>query len=164
MFARNDAFALPSSAKRGCNKGSNGAPRKRFRRCGERFFPLKSAAFRAGTQDKEQCRGRGGFERRGCDACYNGGPVTPGSSSLSIRPGRPAVSREDVSERQKKLWYGLTIASSSAAGFDAWSTRRAISGGYGTEANPMLAPFAHLTRFTWRRRSARWYWIMSGGK
>jgi len=53
------------------------------------------------------------------------------------------VSREDVSERQKKLWYGLTIASSSAAGFDAWSTRRAISGGYGTEANPMLAPFAH---------------------
>jgi hypothetical protein len=70
-------------------------------------------------------------------------PVTPGSSSLSIRPGRPAVSREDVSERQKKLWYGLTVASSSAAGFDAWSTRRAISGGYGTEANPMLAPFAH---------------------
>jgi hypothetical protein len=70
-------------------------------------------------------------------------PVTPGSSSLSIRPGRPAASREDVSERQKKLWYGLTIASSSAAGFDAWSTRRAISGGYGTESNPMLAPFAH---------------------
>ncbi len=67
-------------------------------------------------------------------------PVTPGSSSLSLRP---AVSREDVSERKKKLWYGLTIASSSAAGFDAWSTRRAISGGYGTEANPMLAPFAH---------------------
>jgi hypothetical protein len=70
-------------------------------------------------------------------------PVTPGSSSLSIRPGKPAVNREDVSERQKKLWYGLTIASSSAAGFDAWSTRRAISGGYGTESNPMLAPFAH---------------------
>jgi hypothetical protein len=70
-------------------------------------------------------------------------PVTPGSSSLSIRPGKPPVSREDVSERQKKLWYGLTIASSSAAGFDAWSTRRAISGGYGTESNPMLAPFAH---------------------
>jgi hypothetical protein len=70
-------------------------------------------------------------------------PVTPGSASLSIRPGRPAVNRENVSERQKKLWYALTIASSSAAGFDAWSTRRAISGGYGTEANPMLAPFAH---------------------
>ena len=70
-------------------------------------------------------------------------PVTPGNASLSIRPGKPAFSREDVTERQKKLWYGLTIASSSAAGFDAWSTRRAISGGYGTEANPMLAPFAH---------------------
>src|SRR5579885_2481756 len=31
----------------------------------------------------------------------------------------------------------------SEAAFDAWSTRRAISGGYGTEANPLLRPFAH---------------------
>jgi hypothetical protein len=70
-------------------------------------------------------------------------PIEPGSAPLAIRPGRPAFNREGVSERQKKVWYALTIASSGAAGFDAWSTRRAISGGYGTESNPMLAPFSH---------------------
>jgi len=70
-------------------------------------------------------------------------PIQPGSSPLSFRPGKPAFNREDVSERQKKVWYALTFASSGAAAFDAWSTRRAISGGYGTESNPMLAPFSH---------------------
>jgi hypothetical protein len=70
-------------------------------------------------------------------------PIAPGSAPLAIRPGKPAFNREDVSERQKKVWYALTFASSGAAAFDAWSTRRAISGGYGTEANPLLAPFAH---------------------
>ncbi len=79
----------------------------------------------------------------GLGAAVAAQPIEPGSASLAIRPGKAAFSREDVSERQKKVWYALTFASSSAAGFDAWSTRRAISGGYGTEANPMLAPFSH---------------------
>lgn len=69
-------------------------------------------------------------------------PIEPGSAPLSIRPGKAGFNREGVSERQKKIWFALTVASSGAAGFDAWSTRRAISGGYGTEANPLLAPFA----------------------
>jgi hypothetical protein len=69
--------------------------------------------------------------------------VVPGNAPLSVRPGRPAFSREYDTERQKKVWYALTIASSGAAAFDAWSTRRAISSGYGTESNPMLAPFSH---------------------
>jgi|ERR1700676_929931 len=70
-------------------------------------------------------------------------PIEPGSAPLALRPGKPAFNPEDVSERQKKVWYALTIASSGASGFDAWSTRRAISGGYGTESNPLLRPFAH---------------------
>jgi len=70
-------------------------------------------------------------------------PIEPGSAPLSLRPGKPAFNREDVSERKKRTWYALIAASSGAAGFDAWSTKRAVSGGYGTEANPMLAPFAH---------------------
>ena len=70
-------------------------------------------------------------------------PIAPGSAPLAIRPGKPAFNPEDVSERKKKIWYGLIFASSGAAAFDAWSTRRAISGGYGTESNPMLAPFSH---------------------
>src|SRR5271170_5751654 len=56
-------------------------------------------------------------------------PVAPGSAPLAIRPGKPAFNPEDVSEREKKIWYGLIAASSGAAAFDAWSTRRAVSGG-----------------------------------
>jgi hypothetical protein len=70
-------------------------------------------------------------------------PIVPGSSPLAIKPGKPAFNREYDNERQKKVWYALTFASSGAAAFDAWSTRRAISGGYGTEANPFLRPFSH---------------------
>jgi hypothetical protein len=70
-------------------------------------------------------------------------PIVPGTARLALRPGKPAFHPEGVSERQKKVWYALTFASSGAAGFDAWSTRRAISGGYGTESNPLLRPFAH---------------------
>jgi hypothetical protein len=40
------------------------------------------------------------------------------------------------------MWYGLLAAGHAAAGFDAWSTRRAVSSGYGHEANPFLKPFA----------------------
>src|SRR2546428_13826643 len=37
----------------------------------------------------------------------------------------------------------LFRAGHSGAAFDAWSTRRAISSGAGTESNPFLRPFAH---------------------
>jgi hypothetical protein len=70
-------------------------------------------------------------------------PVAPGSPVLSVGAGKPAASRDYDSEKQKKVWYALLFASSGAAAFDAWSTRRAISAGAGTESNPMLAPFAH---------------------
>jgi hypothetical protein len=40
------------------------------------------------------------------------------------------------------MWYGLLAAGHAAAGLDAWSTRRAVSSGYGHEANPFLKPFA----------------------
>jgi len=35
------------------------------------------------------------------------------------------------------------MVGSGGAAFDAWSTRRAVSGGYGQEANPFLRPFAN---------------------
>jgi len=34
-------------------------------------------------------------------------------------------------------------AGHGAAAFDAWTTRRAISGGYGTEGDPLQRPFAN---------------------
>src|SRR5580658_1530689 len=37
-------------------------------------------------------------------------PIAPGSAPLAVRPGKPAFNPEDVSERQKKLWYTLIFA------------------------------------------------------
>ena len=54
-----------------------------------------------------------------------------------------SVTRPYETPTQRKLWYALSITGSGAAAFDAWSTRRAISQGYGTEANPLLRPFSH---------------------
>jgi hypothetical protein len=59
-----------------------------------------------------------------------------------FQPVKVAYSRPQESPRQRKIWYGLLIAGHSAASFDAWSTHRAVAGGYGTEANPLLRPFA----------------------
>lgn len=47
--------------------------------------------------------------------------------------------REDPGRKQ---WWALVIAQHSAATFDAWSTRRVVSNGWGRETNPLLRPFA----------------------
>ncbi len=70
-------------------------------------------------------------------------PVFARAEAWPIQPAKPAFSRPYETRTQKKLWYGLAAAGHSAAAFDAWSTRRAISGGYGTESNPFPCPFAH---------------------
>jgi hypothetical protein len=45
--------------------------------------------------------------------------------------------------RQEREWLALSITAHSAAGFDAWSTRRVISSVPGAqEMNPLLRPFA----------------------
>jgi len=71
------------------------------------------------------------------------GGITPGSASLLNAPIKPSVIRPVESPRQRKIWYALMATGHSAAAFDAWSTRRALSSGYGTESDPMLRPFAH---------------------
>jgi hypothetical protein len=68
-------------------------------------------------------------------------PIRPRIEALP--PAKPALSRIYERSAQRKAWYALAIAGHSAAAFDAWSTRRALSNGYGTEANPLLRPFAH---------------------
>jgi hypothetical protein len=70
-------------------------------------------------------------------------PLVPRPEVLPLEPAKLAFSRPYETRAQKKMWYGLAVAGHSAAGFDAWSTRRAISGHYGTESNPFLRPFAH---------------------
>ena len=68
-------------------------------------------------------------------------PAPLRSAAQPFLPVRP-VTRPVETPRQRKMWYGLVAASHSGAAFDAWTTRRAISSGYGQEANPFLKPFA----------------------
>jgi len=72
--------------------------------------------------------------------------VTAPAPIAFLRPGNPltvSVNELRAENRRKELmWKGLVIASSSAATFDAWSTRHAISTYGAQELNPMLRPFA----------------------
>lgn len=63
--------------------------------------------------------------------------------SAAAQPFLPVRPRPVETPRQRKMWYALMAVSHAGAAFDAWSTRRAISGGYGQEANPFLKPFAN---------------------
>jgi hypothetical protein len=74
--------------------------------------------------------------------------ATAESSSIAIKPFsnsaiKPATERPLPTPRQQKLWYTFMAVGHSAAAFDAYSTRLAISGNYGTEGNPLLRPFSH---------------------
>ena len=74
--------------------------------------------------------------------------VTAESSSSAVKPFsnsplKPAMERPLPTPRQQKLWYTFMAVGHSAAAFDAYSTRRAVSGNYGTESNPLLRPFSH---------------------
>jgi hypothetical protein len=63
-----------------------------------------------------------------------------------IKPSnRMTVSVKELqteNRRNQFVWKGLAIASSGAATFDAWTTRRAITTAGAVELNPMLKPFA----------------------
>jgi hypothetical protein len=75
---------------------------------------------------------------------YAGGEaITPGSQPLLNAPVKPATTESYETPRKRIIWYGLMAASHGTAAFDAWTTRRAISGGYGVESDPLQRPFAH---------------------
>jgi hypothetical protein len=69
-------------------------------------------------------------------------PMALSPAAQPLQPIKPVFSGPRETPRQRKIWYGLAIAGSSGAAFDAWSTHRAVAGGYGQEANPFLRPFA----------------------
>ncbi len=64
-------------------------------------------------------------------------------AAFAYEPVKPATHRNFESRNQERLWYGLAAAGHAGAAFDAWSTRRALSGNWGTEADPLMRPFAH---------------------
>src|SRR5712692_1844736 len=70
-------------------------------------------------------------------------PIAPNTAAQPFLPVKPVFTRPRETPRQRKIWYGLALAGHSGAAFDAWSTHRAVAGGYGQESNPMLRPFAH---------------------
>jgi hypothetical protein len=67
-------------------------------------------------------------------------PFSP-AITPTIAPGKPAFASR-IADGQKRVWLGLAVAQHSAAAFDAWSTRRAITRSGAQELNPMLKPFA----------------------
>ncbi len=69
-------------------------------------------------------------------------PIKANPAGQPFLPVKPVLTRPRETPRQRKIWYGLAVAAHSGAAFDAWSTRRAISSGYGQEANPLMRPFA----------------------
>ena len=63
--------------------------------------------------------------------------------ALSMQPMKQAYMRPRETRGQRIAWYSLAVAGHGAAAFDAYSTRLALSGGYGTESNLFLRPFAN---------------------
>jgi hypothetical protein len=69
--------------------------------------------------------------------------VQPPRVALSMQPVKAAYTRPRETRNQRIAWYTLAVTGHGAAAFDAYSTRRVLSGNYGTEGNPLLRPFAH---------------------
>jgi len=81
---------------------------------------------------------------RGESSSVSADPFLPGAGIQPAAPPKAAIHGVRYeAPKQKLAWIGLSAAGHSAAAFDAYSTRRAISGGYGAESNPLLRPFAH---------------------
>lgn len=77
------------------------------------------------------------------DAEASSSSITAAADPLRNAPIKPAAHGSYETVRERKIWYGLIALGHSAAGFDAYSTRRAISGNYGVEADPVMRPFAN---------------------
>jgi len=77
------------------------------------------------------------------DFSMAGEPSAPAVQPALLSPVKPATTESYETPRQRKIWYGLLVASHGAAAFDAWTTRRAVTGGYGVEGDPFQRPFAN---------------------
>jgi hypothetical protein len=69
--------------------------------------------------------------------------VQPPRIALPMQPMKAAYMRPRETRNQRIAWYTLALTGHGAAAFDAYSTRRVLSGNYGMEGNPLLRPFAH---------------------
>ena len=65
------------------------------------------------------------------------------SQPIRNAPVQAASTESFETPRKRLIWYGLIAAGHGTAALDAWTTRRAVSGGYGTEGDPLQRPFAN---------------------
>jgi hypothetical protein len=70
-------------------------------------------------------------------------PAVPEPRPFAFQPIKQATRHRYTDRNEKIAWYSLMIAAHAGAVLDAWSTRRALSGNYGREADPLMRPFAH---------------------
>ena len=70
-------------------------------------------------------------------------PIQPAAPIQPANPPKFAIRTRMETPTQKITWISLAVVGHGAAAFDAYSTRQAISGGYGSESNPLLRPFSH---------------------
>jgi hypothetical protein len=70
-------------------------------------------------------------------------PAVPEPRPFAFQPVKPAIRHHSITRNEKMAWYSLLIAEHAGAVLDAWSTRRALSGNYGREGDPLMRPFAH---------------------
>jgi hypothetical protein len=106
----------------------------------ENYLPFATASFDSATQPEAES-----------NAALPEAPlpltaVTAPAPIAFLKAGKPmtvTVAELRAENRRKQLmWKSLVIASSGAATFDAWSTRRAITTSGAQELNPLLKPFA----------------------
>jgi len=70
-------------------------------------------------------------------------PAFPEPRPFPFQPVKPAIHHGYITRNEEITWYSLMFAGHAGAVLDAWSTRRALSGNYGHEADPLMRPFAH---------------------
>ena len=81
---------------------------------------------------------------KAADAAGRGSESTSAAiQPLVSSPVKPVTPDAYETPRKRKIWYGLIATGHSASALDAWTTRRAISGGYGVETDPIQRPFAN---------------------
>ena len=69
-------------------------------------------------------------------------PVSVPALNLYLPPPPSFRPETEPIQRPSRAWFVLMAAEHSAAGFDAWSTRNAVSQGR-VEADPLMRPFSH---------------------
>lgn len=73
-------------------------------------------------------------------------PVLPPVTREPVYPAPVVIVRSTTPERSRselRTWQALVIAQHSAAVFDAWTTRKALTSGNGYERDPLMKPFAN---------------------